>query len=162
MNPGSNVELAFVTVAIDRLTLDVLEHKVGLSAGGYACVQQLSDIGIGKAGKDRAFSFESLLAALPNQTGAQELHCRFALESPIIAFGKPHRPHAALANCGDQAVSAHSLSGKPFGLRPPKRTLVQKPLVFRGLVVLEELVDLAGEDRVLCVQRLQLTNSFLS
>ena len=100
MNPASNVELALITGAVDRLAFDVLQHKVGLSTGSYACIQQLGDVWIGEPRQDCAFSFESLAAAT-HQTRAQKLHCRFALESPVISFRKPHRTHAAMSDGGE-------------------------------------------------------------
>src|SRR5215469_10759068 len=70
MNPGSKVELSFVTVVVDRLAFHIFEDKVRLSSSRYTCVQQFRDVGIGKPGKDCTFSLESLLAAPPDQANA--------------------------------------------------------------------------------------------
>ena len=63
-DPLVNAEPAPVAVMVDRLAFDMLNYKIGMTGGGYTCVQQFCNVDVREPPQDRAFPLKPLLRDL--------------------------------------------------------------------------------------------------
>jgi len=87
-----------VTVAVDGLTVDVLENEVRLAHGRYARIDEASDVRVRHLCEKIAFAPESLLAVAPHQRDVQQLDGHAPFEAAITALRQPDAAHSALAD----------------------------------------------------------------
>src|SRR4051812_13038504 len=88
-----STERMLVCVRVEPLTVDVLEHEVGLSAATHAGVEQTRDAGMCEAREHRSLAAKALLTRSAEQRQVQELDGRAPLETTVVALRQPHRSH---------------------------------------------------------------------
>ncbi len=98
VNARLDAKAMLVAVAIDALTIHVLQHKVWLSGGGDACIDEMSDMWMGEFREKIAFTPKTLFAGASDQGDAQELDRRASFEASIAPLGQPHAAHPALTD----------------------------------------------------------------
>src|SRR5262249_31476893 len=83
-------------VCIDRLSVDVLEHEVRLTARTHARIEQPCDAGMGKAREHRSLVPKPLPSRLREQLEVEQLHRGETIEAAVAPASEPNRPRAAL------------------------------------------------------------------
>jgi hypothetical protein len=91
-------ERVLVAVAVDGLTVHVLEDEVRLAAWRYACIDQPGDVGVRHLGEETAFAPESFLTGAPHQRDVQQLDRGASFEAAVAALRQPDAAHSALAD----------------------------------------------------------------
>jgi hypothetical protein len=151
--PLFDAEPEFVAVAVDRPSRDVLEDEVRLAAGRHPGVVKPRDVRMREARQDAALAAKALLADATDEADVQQLHGRLRVEAPVAPPGEPDAAHPALADGGDQRVSAERQPGegsrREFG-----RDLEEPPDGGIGAGG-EQLAQVARDLRRLRVERLE-------
>ena len=95
--------VVLVAVAVDGLTVDVLEDEIRLARRRHARIDEARDVRVRDPGEDVAFAPEPLLAGAAHQRDVQQLDRRAPLEAAVAALGQPDAAHPALADESDAA-----------------------------------------------------------
>src|ERR1700683_4249692 len=103
-------ELKTIAVGIDRLTLDVLEHEVGLRIVDDPGIDEACAIGMIQPAEHSSLASESLFSGPAKQVGVDELDRDCTLESSVGSAGSPDAPHAAPTDLGFDKVRADTAS----------------------------------------------------
>jgi hypothetical protein len=99
-----------VAVAVDVLSLDVLQQQVGLAHGRHAGVGEPCDVRVREARQDGSFAQEPFLADPAHEVGVEQLHRGAAPEPAVAALGQPDRAHPPPSDEGHEGVGADRLS----------------------------------------------------
>ena len=95
-----------IAVSVDRLTLDIFEHEVGLRIVDDPGIDEARDIGMIQPAEHSALAAESLFSGPAEPVGMDELDRDRSLESPIGSAGSPDAAHAAPTDFGFDEVGA--------------------------------------------------------
>src|SRR5262245_33704758 len=85
-----DVEAVPIAVAVDRFTVDMLEHQVRLAARRQAGVEKLRDVPMADAGEDLALPPKPGLTLTADEAGIEQLDRDHALETSVGAVGEPY------------------------------------------------------------------------
>ena len=110
--PGLDAERVLGAVAVDALTVDVLDDEIRLARLRHPGIDEVGDVGMGQPGQEVAFAPEALLAGRSHQRQVQQLDRRAPFEAAVAAFGQPDAAHPALADERNQPVGPEGLPGQ--------------------------------------------------
>src|SRR5580658_5362460 len=97
-------ELQPIAIRIDRLTLDILEHEVGLCVVEDTGIDEPRDVRMIEPREQPTLAAEALLTGLPEPVGMDELDRNRALEASVRASRPPDASHAAAPDLGFDQV----------------------------------------------------------
>ncbi len=145
-------EPAIVTVAIDALAIDVLEHEVGLAGRRHAGIDQVRDVRMPHARQDRTFAPEPLFAGSADDGGIQQLDCGQSFEPAVAALRQPDAAHAALADQRYELVGAENLPDqrrrrRGDWIRTELNRALEKAGLVNGLLLRKEHLQVGRKGR---------------
>jgi hypothetical protein len=88
-NPEHLVKIERLTIDIDRLTFDILHHKVWLAIRAPARIEQVGDIGVRERRKDAPFLDKTLVVARKLQVRLKQFHRYMLVNFAIDAVREP-------------------------------------------------------------------------
>ena len=161
---GLDPQRVLVAIAVDALTVHVLEDEIRLARSRHARIDEVRDVRVGEPGENVAFAPESLFAGAAHQRDVQQLDRRASFEAAVASLRQPHAAHPALTDTRRQPVGAEGLAGQRHGqpgVRRERHGAFQKTRLVQGLVLLEQQPQIGGEGRVSRADGRQPGRSFL-
>ena len=154
-----DVEPPIVAIPVDVLSVDVLEHEVGLSPLGHAGIEEARDVGMHEPGEDRALPPEALPAGAADEARVEKLDRDPSFEAAVAALRQPDASHAALADGLDQRVRADRLAGERGASRRRRGRVFEEFLAGDVVVQRQQPVETLGELRIVRSQSRELGGS---
>src|SRR6201996_5981909 len=141
-----DVKARFIAVLIDRLTVDVLEHEIGLACSGNTGVDEFGDVRIGEQCEDSAFAPKAPFARFAEKGDVEELECDGALEPSVDAARAPDASHSTLADVRFDAEGTDDLTGKcGGGRRQVDAAAFEKSIGGEQSVLVKKILETVGD-----------------